>query len=107
MRWGRFRIEPDESGVRTVVSYGDEVWATLTVDGAQPAGRFTDDPDEVEHAFTIGRARLAIRHTVAEQWGSAGRSGTRRLRLSTLPSGCTWRRRREPTAGCGLPGPRG
>lgn len=69
MRWGRFRIEPDESGVRTVVSYGDKVWATLTVDGAQPAGRFTDDPDEVEHAFTIGRARLAIRHTVAEQWG--------------------------------------
>lgn len=69
LRWGRFTIEPDDAGLRTAVRLDGETWATFVIDGARPVARFTDDEDEVEHAFSVGRCRLAVRHTVAEQWG--------------------------------------
>ncbi|MFT4217047.1 MAG: hypothetical protein QM619_07665 [Micropruina sp.] len=68
MRWGAFSVGVRADGTGFTLLHGDDVWADFELHGLTPAGRFTDDADEVEHGFTLGDASCSVRHTSAEAW---------------------------------------
>lgn len=68
MRWGAFGVRVGEDGTGFTLLHGADVWASFTLHGLAPTGRFTDDDDEVEHGFTLPGASVAVRHAVAEAW---------------------------------------
>ena len=68
MRWGAFSVEVRADGTGFTLLHGDEDWADFQLDGMRPAGRFTDDADEVEHGFVLGAATCAVRHTAGDAW---------------------------------------
>lgn len=68
MRWGAFAVRVSDDGREFTLLHGADAWASFTLHGLQPTGRFTDDDDEVEHGFTIPGASVAVRHAVGEAW---------------------------------------
>ena len=54
MRWGAFSVDVSAEGASFRLLHGTDEWAAFSLHGVRPTGRFTDDADEVEHAFGCG-----------------------------------------------------
>ncbi len=68
MQWGSFAIEVAPDGAGFWLLHGDQEWAAFTLEGMRPAGRFTDDPDEAEHAFGLAEVSCSVRHSIGQAW---------------------------------------
>ena len=68
MRWGAFTVEVAADGAGFRLLHGSDEWATFSLHGVRPSGRFTDDDDEVEHAFGCSGCSFAVRHSVGQHW---------------------------------------
>ena len=68
MRWGAFAVEvaPDGAGFRLL--HGVDEWASCTLGGMRSTGRFSDDPDEVEHGFALPGGSCSVRHSTGQAW---------------------------------------
>lgn len=68
MRWGAFTVEVAPDGAGFWLLHGDDEWASFTLAGVRPTGRFTDDPDEIEHGFALADVACSLRHSVGQSW---------------------------------------
>ena len=68
MQWGAFEVDVAADGASFRLLHGGDEWATFGLHGMRPTGRFTDDPDEAEHGFTLDDATCAVRHSIGQAW---------------------------------------
>lgn len=68
MQWGAFSVEVAAEGTSFRLLHGAEPWAVFSLHGLTPTGRFTNDADEVEHAFAIPGFACSVRHSIGQAW---------------------------------------